>query len=213
MSQHFVWEFCALCVSPHVVWWFCAHFTLCGAQTSYERSAATVMLSVLAIMLNVIFQLFQGRHFHFFLGGQKKFLFFNSTGLLKNWKKQHFICSNLTSFIVPFFLFLFFSLFFSFFLFFLSFFLFFFFLGGGDGPPSPPKSKWRLWTFLTTVVSGYWYQWYDVKSWLYMLELNFERVGEVVSVSGGKPDTVLSVWYYCSKTHNSPEFGFGAFDQ
>ena len=77
----------------------------------------------------------------FFLGGgQNFFIFFNATGLLKNWKKQHFICSNLTLFmhIVPFFLFSFF-LFFSFFSFFLFFFLFifiFFFLGwgGGDGP-------------------------------------------------------------------------------
>ena len=68
---------------------------------------------------------------------QNFFIFFNATGLLKNWKKQHFICSNLTLFIVPFFLF---SLFFSFFLFFLFFYLFFFFLfpgGGGDGPQPP----------------------------------------------------------------------------
>ena len=44
-------------------------------------------------------------------------------------KKRHFICSNLTLFIV------------SFFLFFSFFFLFFFFLGGGGGrrPPSPPN--------------------------------------------------------------------------
>ena len=58
-------------------------------------------------------------------------------------KKQHFICSNLTLFIVP--LFLFFSVF-SFFLFFLFFFLFFLFfsfsLGGGDGPPAP--LKWHI---------------------------------------------------------------------
>ena len=33
----------------------------------------------------------QGRHFNFFLGGANFFLFFNATGLLKNWKKQHFI--------------------------------------------------------------------------------------------------------------------------
>ena len=43
-------------------------------------------------------------------GGKFFFKFFNATGLLKNWKKQHFICSNLTSFIVPFFLFLFLGL-------------------------------------------------------------------------------------------------------
>ena len=60
---------------------------------------------------------------------------FNATGLLKNLKKQHFICSNLTLFSS------FLSSFFSFFLFFLFFFLFIF-------PPSrrPPASlKWRLW--------------------------------------------------------------------
>ena len=71
-------------------------------------------------------------------------LFFNATGLLKNWKKQHFICINLTLFIVPFFLFtLFFSffLFFLFFSFFLSFFLFFFFLGGGRATASQPFSN------------------------------------------------------------------------
>ena len=84
----------------------------------------------------------QGRHFNFFLGDQNVFLFFNATGLLKNWKKQHFICSNLTLFVVPFFLFSLYSLFFLFFLSFFLFFLFFFFLGGRR-PPSPPK--WCLW--------------------------------------------------------------------
>ena len=53
-----------------------------------------------------------GASFQLFLGAKFIFLFFNATGLLKNWKKQHFICSNLTLFIVPFFL----SFFFSFFL-------------------------------------------------------------------------------------------------
>ena len=75
-------------------------------------------------------------------GGQNLFLFFNATGQLKIWKKQHFICCNLTLFIVPFFLSFFFFIFSSFFLFFFFFFLFFFFLfpwGGGDGPPSPPQ--------------------------------------------------------------------------
>ena len=66
--------------------------------------------------------LITGASFQLFLGGAKFFLFFNATGLLKNWKKQHFICSNLTLFIVP-------SFFLSFFLlFFFFFFLFFFFL-------------------------------------------------------------------------------------
>ena len=82
-------------------------------------------------------------------GGQNFFLFFNATGLLKNWKKQHFICSNLTLFIVPFFLSFFLS-FFSFFLsfffllffsFFFFFFLFFFFLfpWGATVSPAPLK--------------------------------------------------------------------------
>ena len=70
-----------------------------------------------------------GASFQLFLGGQTIFLFFNATGLLKNWEKQHFICSNLTLFVVPFFL----SFFFLFFSVFLSFFIFFFFLGGGGG--------------------------------------------------------------------------------
>ena len=84
----------------------------------------------------------QGRHFNFFLGGQKIFYFLMLPDYWKIEKKQHFICSNLTSFIVPFFLFLFFSLFFLFFLFFFLFFLFFFFLGGATAPQPP---KWRLW--------------------------------------------------------------------
>ena len=79
----------------------------------------------------------QGRHFNFFLGGANFFSFFNATGLLKNWRKQHFIFSNLTLFIVPFFLSFFFSLFSLFFLFFFLF-SFFFFLGGGGAPSSPP---------------------------------------------------------------------------
>ena len=75
--------------------------------------------------------------------GAKFFLFFNATGLLKNWKKQHFICSNLTLFIVPFFLFSLFSLFFSLFSFFLSFFLF------PWGRPPPSLLKWRPWDGFT----------------------------------------------------------------
>ena len=86
-----------------------------------------------------------GASFQLFLGGPKIILFFNATELLKNWKKQHFICSNLTLFIVPFFISFFFSSFFLFFLFFLS---FFFFLGG-DGPPAP--LKWRPWWDVTVV--------------------------------------------------------------
>ena len=60
-------------------------------------------------------------------GGKKFFYFLMPPDYWKIGKKQHFICSNLTSFIVPFFLFLsFFSffLFSSLFSFFFSFFLF-----------------------------------------------------------------------------------------
>ena len=81
-----------------------------------------------------------------FSWGAKFFLFFNAIGLLKNWKKiQHFICSNLMLFIVPFFLsFLFFLLFFSHFSFFLYFFFFLFSWGGR--PPAP--LKWRPWLYV-----------------------------------------------------------------
>ena len=84
--------------------------------------------------------MFRGVISTFSWGGGKFFLFFNATGLLKNWKKkQHFICSNLTLFIVPFFL----SFLFSFFLFFLFFFLFSSFLfrggGGATAAPAPPN--------------------------------------------------------------------------
>ena len=82
-----------------------------------------------------------GASFQLFLGGPFFFIS-NATGLLKNWKKQHFICSNLTLFIVPFFLSFFFFFFFSLFFFFLlSFFLFPFSLGRGGGrrPPQPPQ--------------------------------------------------------------------------
>ena len=85
-----------------------------------------------------------GASFQLFLGGGAKIFFFNATytGLLKNWKKQHFIGSNLVLFIVPFFLSFFFS-FFSLFSFFSFFFSFFSFPWGGDGPPAP--LKWRPW--------------------------------------------------------------------
>ena len=80
-----------------------------------------------------------GASFQLFLGRGEIFFYFSVLpDYWKIWKKQHFICSNLTLFIAPFFLF---SLFFSFFLFF--FFLFFFFLfpwGGGRRPPQPPSN-------------------------------------------------------------------------
>ena len=82
----------------------------------------------------------QGRHFNFFLGGK---IFFYSSVPPDYWKigkKQHFICSNLTLFIVPFFLSFFLSFFLLFFSFlFSSFFLSFFFFLGGRRPPSPPQ--------------------------------------------------------------------------
>ena len=94
----------------------------------------------------------QGRHFKFFLGVKFFYLFFNATGLLKNWKKQHFLCSNLTLFIVPFFFLSFvllFSLFSSFFR------LFFFFLGEGTAPQPPsndaPAQPLLLTNFLLPV--------------------------------------------------------------
>ena len=67
-----------------------------------------------------------------FSWGGKFFFNFQCHRNIEKLEKQHFICSNLTLFIVPFFLFSLFSLFFSF----LFFFLFFHFLGG-DGPPAP----------------------------------------------------------------------------
>ena len=83
-----------------------------------------------------LFQLdYRGVISSFSWGGQK--FFSNATGLLKNWKKQHFICSNLTLFIVPFFLFSLFSLSFLFFLFFSFFFFFFSFSLGGGGATTP----------------------------------------------------------------------------
>ena len=87
----------------------------------------------------------QGRYFNFFLGGKFFFKFSMPPDYWKIGKKQHFICSSLTLFIVPFFLSFFFLCFLSFF-FFLSFFLFFFFLGGGgcDGPPAPPPPQMTL---------------------------------------------------------------------
>ena len=73
----------------------------------------------------------QERHFNFFLGCKIFFYFSMPLDYWKIGKKQHFICSNLTLFIV-----LFFLSFFS--LFFLFFFLFFFFSFslGRRGPPA-----------------------------------------------------------------------------
>ena len=89
-------------------------------------------LQILAIFIVMIshYDSFPGASFQLFLGGT---IFFNFSMPPENWKKQHFICSNLTLFIVPFFLFFFF--------FFFSFsFTFFFFLGGRR---SSSPLKWR----------------------------------------------------------------------
>ena len=67
--------------------------------------------------------------------GDKKFLILQCNRSIEKLEKQHFICNNLTLFIVPFFLS--FS-FFLFFLFCLSFSSFFFFLGGDS--PLPPSN-------------------------------------------------------------------------
>ena len=87
----------------------------------------------------------QGRHFNFFLGGQN-FLFFNATGLLKNWKNSTlYVVIWRYSYIVPFFL--------SFFLLFLFFFLFSFFSfswgGGVTAPPAPHKWRPCIWSMPT----------------------------------------------------------------
>ena len=74
----------------------------------------------------------QERHFNFFLGANNFFPM--PPDYSKIGKKQYFICSNLTLFIVPFFLssFLFFSIF-------LSFSFFSFSLGEGATAPSSPQ--------------------------------------------------------------------------
>ena len=88
-----------------------------------------------------------GASFQLFLGGGGVifFIIFQCHRTIEKLQRQHFTCSNLTSFIVvPFFLFFFFFFFFLFLLFF-----FFFYLGGGGGrrPPAPsndaPVSKYH----------------------------------------------------------------------
>ena len=68
-----------------------------------------------------------------FSWGQIFLFIFQCHLTIEKLENKHFICSNLTLFIVPFF----FSLFFLFFLFFLFSFFFFFFLGGRRRPPAP----------------------------------------------------------------------------
>ena len=121
-----------------------------GRGHSYMRTEERCI-----IIINWLYPLFggttdQGRHFNFFLGA--KFFFCSMPpDYWKIGKKQHFICSNLTLFIV---LSFFFSLFFSFLSLF-SFVLSFFFFsssgggggGGGDGLPAPqmtPQTLYRI---------------------------------------------------------------------
>ena len=104
-------------------------------------------------------------------------------------KKQHFICSNLTLFIVPFFLSFFLSSsFFLFFLFFLSFFFFLFPWGGGGRRPPDPL-KWRPWSYglFESPVRSQWPM--SGQSYkLFWLSANFNHVGNVTDdgEDGGK---------------------------
>ena len=110
-----------------------------------------------------------GASFQLFLGDQIFLNFSMPPDYWKIGKKQHFICSNLTLFIVPFFsLFFLFSFSFSSFSFF---FLFFIFFLGGPRPPSPPP-KWRLCASVPSI-------------------------GATASSTGSKGSTgTISLWYY-----------------
>ena len=87
------------------------------------KDKIVICYSSISFHMNLVICLrWQGCHFNFFLGGHRT---------IEKLEKQHFICCNLTLFIVPFF-------FLSFFFIFSFFFLFFFFLGGRR-LPSPLK--------------------------------------------------------------------------
>ena len=132
------------CESYHSPIWILDQLNFCNIDCSSVNSSlilSCLHLTTLKFLPTVSYTLrsvvkMQGCHFNFFLGGRNFFKFFNATGLLKNWKKQHFICSNMMLFIVPFFLF---SLFFSFF--FSSFFFFFFSFSLGAMAPQPPSNN------------------------------------------------------------------------
>ena len=79
-----------------------------------------------------------------FSWGAKIFFIFQCHRTIEKLEKQHFICSNLTLFIVPFFLF--FS-FISLFSFFLSFFFFFSFSLGATAPPAPPNDASEVYNY------------------------------------------------------------------
>ena len=128
-----------LLLSPNLVCFagILKSWNLCCKWLGYDRYLCDKMGIMAALCIKVV---------------ENAYTSHNATGLLKNWKKQHFICSYLTLFIVPFFLFSLFFSFLSLFSFFLSFFLFFFFfffLGGGGGatapqPPLPPNDAFCL---------------------------------------------------------------------
>ena len=113
------------------------------ACSSWKFSLISLLRLAISHAIVYVFYiyLYSGASFQLFLGGAN-FFFFNATWLLKNWKKQHFICSNLTLFMVPFFLFPLFFSFFSSFFFFSFFFSFFSFSLGATA-----LLKWRLWLY------------------------------------------------------------------
>ena len=115
-------------------------YSICGKTRGL--GASKVFWLFLNICLGVNENLEQGRHFNFFLWGQF-FYIFQCHRTIEKLEKKHSICSNLTLFIVPFYLF---SVFFSFVFFCLFFFFFFFFLLGRRPPISPQMTPptWRV---------------------------------------------------------------------
>ena len=93
-----------------------------------------------------------GASFQLFLGGPNFFKIFNATTIEKLEKNTLYIYSNLTSFTVPFFLFLFFLFFL-----FLSFFSFFLFPWGRRPPPAPLNDVSR--SVLEQLSCCFWHLW------------------------------------------------------
>ena len=146
------WQYCNIWGLAKCTWLITnviLHFTVYGSKITYGVQKTLYLLTVVYhrilhtpnkltleiprsfVCLRDSFRgILAGASFQLFLEkSQKKIKFFNATGLLKNWKKQHFIlCSNLTLFIVPFFV-----------SFFFLFFPLFFFFSGGSETPSPPQ--------------------------------------------------------------------------
>ena len=121
-----VW-FARISLNPMILQLWCEH---CGRHCSI-RAACSEKTVVKHLGCRGVISTFSW--------GPNFFKFFNATGLLKNCKKQHCICSNLALFIVLFFHFSSFFLFFLFFLRIISFFLFPWVGRGGDDHPSPPQ--------------------------------------------------------------------------